>query len=196
MPVIELQSTDFTRVASGSFASEPEPSIYIVDSILAGSTSGTGSLKVSFSGNPSIRWIVGNPPITFGSNIRIGIAVKILDVSSGASVWRVRAGIFIGNNRAGIEVQYALGNLYYHLFFHTATMLITPNYFEQIILRQETVSALSYFSFSNQNTKNLVSTITYGLIDSGQAGFFLEGSSITHGTVLFDYFFIEEYIGA
>jgi len=195
MPIIELGSGDFTRVhlGSGSFASGIEQNIYIVDSVLEGSSSGTGSLKVDIYGNIQVKWIVGNPPINFGRNVRIGIAIKFLSFSP-----YVVAGIFIGNNEVGIYTGFdAYGNPAYYLWNSFAGSLqITPNYFEQIILRQEIGTSVSYYSFSNQNTKNLVATLTASSTNLGQAGFFVRKSSAGSISVLFDYFFIEEYIGA
>ena len=194
MPVIELHLNDFTRTSSGSgsFFTESEPSVYIVDSVFPGSTSGIGSLKVFWNGQVNITWAVGNPPMNFGTNIRMGIAIRFSSVyiSSGG----VEAGLFIGSLRVGIRVTKPMTEYIYTIALGAYSTMITPNYFEQLILRQETFISLSHYSFSNQNNKSLANYIfTPYSPHTGQAGFYLQTSSSTNGVVLFDYFFIEEY---
>ena len=201
MAVIELRLTDFTRTVSGggSFWTETEPSIYVVDSVFPGSTSGTGSLKVNWNGNVSIRWTVGNPPINFGTNIRMGIAIKFLSIYIQNVNRIVRAGLFIGSNTfINIEVRLDPSGYRYFVRHGSNLVVITPNYFEQLIFRQEVFPSLSHYSFSNQNNKSLANVISGGTITySGQAGFYLlTPSDYSFGSVLFDYFFIEEYTSA
>ena len=195
MPVIELSLNNFTRTSSGSgsFFTETEPSVYIVDSVFPGSTSGIGSLKVFWNGQVNITWAVGNPPMNFGTNIRMGIAIKFLSVYISSSGY-VEAGLFIGSLRGRIRIERFGTEYIYFLIFGPASTIITPNYFEQLILRQESLISLSHYSFSNQNNKSLANYISSSaFLYTGQAGFYLQTSSSTNGIVLFDYFFIEEY---
>jgi hypothetical protein len=167
--------------------------VYIVDSVFPGSTSGTGSLKVVWNGQVNITWAVGNPPMNFGTNIRMGIAIKFLSLSFSSGY--ADAGIFIGSLRGKMRVQ-KVGMDYYAYFIILGPSIttITPNYFEQLILRQESIIALSHYSFSDQNNKSLANYISISSSPyTGQAGFFLQTTSGSNGSVLFDYFFIEEY---
>jgi hypothetical protein len=166
--------------------------VYIVDSVFPGSTSGTGSLKVVWNGLVNITWAVGNPPMNFGTNIRMGIAIRFLslNISSGY----VEAGLFIGSLRGKIRIYRSGTEYIYNLILGPNFTTITPNYFEQLILRQESIISLSHYSFSNQNNKSLANYISFSSSPyTGQAGFFLQTYPTTSGSVLFDYFFIEEY---
>jgi len=199
MPIIELRGTDFTRTFSGTgtYFSELETSVYVVDTVLSGSTSGIGSLRINWNGEVLIRWIAGNPPINFGSNIRMGICIRYLTVNLPNGT-QMRAGIFIGGLQAGIGVENNGGIYRYFIFPYLFSIsYITPNYFEQIIMRQESALFLSHYSFSNSNTKTLTTSFTLPFTSfSGQAGFFLHTVPSSYGIILFDYFFIEEYVGA
>jgi len=204
MPVIELIHTNFIRTFSGSgvYYIDNESSIYIVDSVLPGSTSGNRSLKVNWNENVSIRWIAGNPPINFGGNIRIGIAVRYINPNFLQAGKKAEAGIFIGDISAGIGVIRVSSTYQFYVFLKKniitlVNVQISPNFFEQIFLRQTTNQLLFYYSFSNPNNKNLVGTFSVSTTpSSGQAGFFLLTDDKTSGIVLFDYFFVEEFVGA
>jgi hypothetical protein len=205
MPIVELSATDFTINVSGlgTFYTDPDSSTYIVDSILPGSTSGNRSLRISWNEDVFIRWLVGRPPRTFGWNIRIGIAIKYINFNFLQDGKRARAGIFIGDISAGIEVRRISSTVYHYFLFlqrGSSTLASTQiyfSYFEQIILRQETNQILFHYSFNNPNSKNLINTLTYSTTpSSGQAGFFLLTDERTNGTVLFDYFFVDEFVGA
>jgi hypothetical protein len=195
MPVIELSLNNFTRTSSGSgtFFTETEPSVYIVDSVFPGSTSGIGSLKVFWNGQVNITWAVGNPPMNFGTNIRMGIAIRFLSLSFSSGV--IETGLFIGSLKGKMVVSRVGTDYIYAVGFGSPYTIITPNYFEQLILRQESIISLSHYSFSNQNNKSLANYISFlpASLYTGQAGFYLQTSSSTNGVVLFDYFFIEEY---
>ena len=194
MPVIELSLNNFTRTSSGSgsFFTESEPSVYIVDSVFPGSTSGIGSLKVVWNGQVNITWAVGNPPMNFGTNIRMGIAIRFLSLNISSSY--VEAGLFIGSLKGKMVVSRVGTDYIYAVGFGPGYTTITPNYFEQLILRQESIISLSHYSFSNQNNKSLATYISISSSPhTGQAGFFLQTPSGSSGSVLFDYFFIEEY---
>jgi hypothetical protein len=204
MPVIELTNIHFSRSFSGNgvFYTNSDSSTYIVDSVLPGSTSGNRSLRIIWNEHVSIRWTVANPS-TFGSNIRIGIAVKYINLNFLQVGRRAEAGIFIGNISAGVGVIKISSTTYqYYVFLKrgTTTLVsnqISPSFFEQIFLRQETSQILFHYAFANPNTKNLINTFSASTIPaSGQAGFFLFTEIATSGTVFFDYFFVEEFISA
>jgi len=204
MPIIELTNIHFSRTFSGSgvYYTDSDPSVYIVDSVLPGSTSGNRSLRITWNENVSIRWTVGNPIINFGSNIRIGIAVKYANPNFSTVGKKAEAGIFIGNISAGVGVMRTTSAYQYYVFLKRNTNVlvsnqISPSFFEQIVLRQETNQILFHYSFSNSNTKNLINSFSASTtLASGQAGFFLFTEDRTSGTVFFDYFFVEQFTSA
>ena len=204
MPIIELTNVHFSRTFSGSgvYYTNSDTSVYIVDSVLPGSTSGNKSLRITWNENVSIRWTVGNPIINFGSNIRIEIAVKYVNPNFLEVGKRAEAGIFIGNISAGVGVMRVSTDYQFYVFLkrNIGTLVniqIIPNYFEQIVLRQQTNQILFHYSFSTPNTKNLINSSSVSTtLASGQAGFFLFTEDRTSGTVFFDYFFVEQFTSA